>query len=216
MNEEKRKRLKLPIRAVKGVISRAKHLQSAALTTDGWEGLKSADERVWLFDPSDALVMDPKVDRYLKLGVAEGGCNREAYKVAARDPWYRTPMPRTPDAFLSGMSQHGPWLCINETRRVNATNTLYVVNFTSRRQEDWYMWALALQSSHAQRQIRRLGRRYADGLIKHEPGSLSSITLPPLKEDADYRTLYHRTVRAILEGDVAVAREIADSVVHGS
>jgi hypothetical protein len=216
MNEEKRKYLKLPVRALRPVVSKAKHLRSATLTNEKWQELRSADERVWLFDPPDALLEHPKVKRYLKLDVTEGGCNRQAYKVSIRDPWFCTPMPERPDAFLSGMSQHGPWLCINETQRVNATNTLYVVSFSTRNRNDWYMWALALLSSHAQRQIRRIGRRYPDGLIKFEPGALGAIVLPQLKRTADHENLYGRAIAAICDGRAVVAREIADSLVSGS
>jgi hypothetical protein len=216
MNEEKRRELELPVRAVRPVVSKARHLCCAALTNDKWQELKRAAERVWLFDPPGALRKHAKVKHYLELDVAHGGCNREGYKVSIRNPWYCTPMPELPDAFLSGMSQHGPWLCINETQSVNATNTLYVVRFSTRNKKEWYMWALALLTSHAQRQIRRIGRRYPDGLIKYEPGSLGGIPLPPLQGEADHKTLYTRAIIAILGGRPAMARQIADSVVLSS
>ena len=101
-------------------------------------------------------------------------------------------MPKTPDAFLSGMNQKGPWLSINEMAGLNATNTLYVVSFRNRNRKAWYRWALAILSSKAQRQIRRIGRRYADGLIKYEPGALGKIELPSLREDADHRSSMHK------------------------
>src|SRR5439155_8979632 len=115
-------------------------------------------------------------------------------------------MPSVPDAFLSGMSQFGPWLCINETQRVNATNTLYIVRFSSRNRADWYMWALAFLSSEARHQIRRIGRRYPDGLIKYEPGPLGTIILPRLKRDAEYESLYIKAVAALLAGKRVLSR----------
>ena len=75
------------------------------------------------------------------------------------------------------------------------------------------MWALALLSSVAQRQIRRIGRRYADGLVKYEPGPLSKISLPQLTVDADHKSLYRRAVDALLGGDRVMAKDIADSVL---
>jgi hypothetical protein len=178
-----------------------------------WNQLKLGGNRVWLFNPSGQLAKHPKVRRYLALDAVEGGCNRRAYKISIREPWYRTPMPKVPDAFLSGMSQHGPWLCINEMKGLNATNTLYVVTFRTRNREAWYMWALTLLSSKAQRQIRRIGRRYADGLIKYEPGPLSKIKLPIVRIEADHKSLYIRAVDALLAGDKGTARDIADSVL---
>jgi adenine-specific DNA-methyltransferase len=213
MGEQKRALLGLPTKALKPVVSRARHLRSALLTQNDWDNLKAEGERIWLFNPPVALTRHSRVRRYLKLEPTKGGCNREAYKVSIRDPWYRTPMPMVPDAFLSGMSQHGPWLCINETHCVNATNTLYVARFSSRNRRDWYMWALALLSSEARRQIRRIGRRYPDGLIKYEPGPLSRITLPKLRKNEDHKGLYIKAVDALLAGKAQLAKDIADSIL---
>lgn len=212
MNDKKRTSVGLPTRALTPVVSKARHLRSALLTQNDWDDLKASGERIWLFNPTIALAKYPYVSRYLKLEPTEGGCNRQAYKVLIRDPWYRTPMPSVPDAFLSGMSRYGPWLCINETQGVNATNTLYVVRFSSRDQREWYMWALALLSSEARRQIRRIGRRYPDGLVKYEPGSLGKIALPRLRTDVDHKGLYIKAAAALLAGNVGLAKEIADSI----
>ena len=213
MDDEKRKSLQLPMRSLAPVVSKAKHLGSALLTEDVWCQLKSSGQRVWLFNPSVELSKNPRVKRYLELEPEQGGCNRKAYKVSIRDPWYQTPMPPVPDAFLSGMSQHGPWLCVNETKDVNATNTLYVVRFSSRNPKDWYMWALALLTSEARRQIRRIGRRYPDGLVKYEPGPLGRIALPSLRADADHKGLYTEAVTALLAGNSGLAKEIANSTL---
>jgi adenine-specific DNA-methyltransferase len=212
MNEEKRASLGLPTKALRPVVSKARHLRSAVLTQHDWNDLKASGERIWLFSPAAGLTKHPHVRRYLRMEPTEGGCNRWAYKVSIRDPWYRTPMPLVPDAFLSGMSRYGPWLCINETRGVNATNTLYAVRFSTRDRREWYMWALALLSSEARRRIRRIGRRYADGLVKYEPGALGEIELPRLKTGAGHKELYIKAVTALLSGDVGLAKEIADSV----
>jgi len=216
MTEERRQALELPAAAVTMVVSKAKHLQSAFMNEKNWNELKSAGERIWLFNPPEAIAKRLKVKNYLDLAASEGGCTREAYKVSIREPWYRTPMPKAPDAFLSGMSRYGPWLCINEMDGLNATNTLYVVTFRSRNRADWYQWALALLSSIAQRQIRRIGRRYADGLVKYEPGPVSKIKLPKLRLDVDYKSLYLQAVAALLGGDAAMARDIADSALSSS
>ena len=213
MTEERRQALELPTSALTPVVSKAKHLRSAFMNRKDWNELKSSGERIWLFNPSEQVAKYRKVRNYLKLDTSEGGCNREAYKVSIREPWYRTPMPKTSDAFLSGMSQHGPWLCVNEMHGLKATNTLYVVTFRSRSREIRYMWALAFLSSIAQHQIRRIGRRYADGLVKYEPGPLGEIELPKLRTDADHRSLYIRAVDALLAGDPTMAKDIADSVL---
>jgi hypothetical protein len=211
MDEKKRQSLRLPTSALTPVVSKARHLRFACLERQQWNELKNSDERIWLFNPKPLLTrQNSRVKGYLY--PKEGGCNREAYKIAGRQPWYRTPLLSRADAFMSGMGQHGPWLCINEMPDLRATNTLYVVSLLRQHRQDRYMWALALLSSIAQRQLRGIGRHYADGLIKYEPGPLGEIELPRLRPNADHRFLYQQAVTALLSLDPAVAKDIADSV----
>jgi adenine-specific DNA-methyltransferase len=213
MNEQKRRLLNLPASALTPVVSRARHLRYALMAKKEWSQLKEAGERVWLFKPGSAAEKNLYVRRYLELSASEGGCNRAALKVANRSPWFHTPLPESPDAFLSGMAQHTPWLCINELQGLNATNTLYVLRFRETRRVDRYMWALAMLSSVAHSQLRSIGRQYADGLVKYEPGSLCKIMLPRIEVGEDHKLLYMRAVEALLSGDSSTARKIADSVL---
>jgi adenine-specific DNA-methyltransferase len=211
MDERKRKHLRLPTSAFTPVVSKARHLRFASLEQENWNQLKEQEERVWLFNPTPSLTRRVwRVKNYLY--PKEGGCNRDAYKVAGRDPWYRTPLLSRADAFISGMSQYGPWLCVNEFPKVRATNTLYVLSFSEQYRSERYMWALALLTSIAQRQIRGIGRHYADGLIKYEPGALGEVELPRLRADANHKALYERAVNALRASDLASAKDIADSL----
>lgn len=216
MNEEKRLRHKLPSEAFIPVLSKARHLTKATISKATWEKLRDSGERVWLFRPHENLRDESDVRRYLRLKSEKGGCNRDAYKISNREPWYQTPLPSKVDAFLSGMSQHGPWLCINGMKSLNATNTLYTVSFNCRDKSEWYRWALAFFTTTVQRQIRRIGRRYADGLIKYEPGALSQLELPRMGLEGNIERLYINAVDAFLKSDRVTAREIADSLVIDS
>jgi adenine-specific DNA-methyltransferase len=213
MNEERRKLLALPAVACTPVLSKARHLRFPTFEKSHWTQLRQDGERIWLFNPTTSLIRRfSKVKGYLYRPAEKGGCNREAYKVKDRKPWYRTPLLSRTDAFVSGMSQAGPWLCINEMPELRATNTLYVVNFSSSYREQRYMWGLSLLTSIAQRQIRGIARHYADGLIKYEPGELAEVELPSLRPDVDHRSLYERAVAAVLANDLIGAKAIADSV----
>jgi len=97
-------------------------------------------------------------------------------------------------------------------KNLSATNTLYVVKFNDREESTWYMWALSLFTSTVQRQIRRIGRRYTDGLVKYEPGALSQLELPKIKLGENYKSLYFSAVEAFLKSDRITAVNIADSV----
>lgn len=210
MNEDRRRGLKLPQAALTPVVSRARQLRSSFIDADVWTKLKQNGDRIWLFNPSESVKNHPSVKTYLRRRL--GGCNRSAFKVANRRPWYRTPLPATPHAFISGMSQFGPWLCINEMPKLNATNTLYVASFDTATQNERYGYALAMMTSNVRKQLRRAGRRYADGLVKFEPSALASLRLPLLPRGLEYRPYYAKAVEALLNGCVRQAITIADSV----
>lgn len=211
MDEAKRQSLQLPTSAFTPVVSKARHVRFAYLRRDVWNELKEADERVWLFNPTPLLIRDNwRIRKYLY--PKAGGCNRNAYKIVDRKPWYQTPLLSRADAFISGMSQEGPWLCVNEFSQLRATNTLYVLRFADQYRQERYLWALALLTSIAQRQIRGIGRHYADGLVKYEPGPLGEVELPTLRPDENYRMLYDQAVGKLLASDLTGAKDIADSV----
>lgn len=216
MNDKRRKELRLPVSAMTPVVSKAKQIRSATIDKEQWSKLKDSGERIWLFNPKENQTKEESVSDYLELDLDDGGCNREAFKVSNRDPWYRISLPETADAFISGMSQSGPWLTINKMPRLSATNTLYVVAFNDRDSDVWYKWALAMLTSVAQKQIQRIGRRYADGLIKYEPGPLGKIVLPEMEEHSDFKTLYDSAVKSLLSSKLAAAKKIADSAIRTS
>lgn len=210
MNEATRRQYSLPLAAFTPVVSRARHVRSSYIDDDGWNALREDGDRVWLFNPSDSTLRNPAVQRYLRRRV--GGCNRKAFKVSHRTPWFRTPLPLRPHAFLSGMSQIGPWLCINEATQLNATNTLYVASFKDASRNEQYGIALSFLSSSVRQQLKRAGRRYADGLVKYEPSALANVELPLLREGMEFRSLYVVALEALLGGKTRQAMEIADSV----
>jgi hypothetical protein len=211
MSEERRLELNLPLRAVRPIVSKARHIKRPIAGPPEFEKMCQAGERIWLFDPTPALVSESSAVRsYLRLSPDRGGCRRDSYKIRLRNPWYRTPLPRRVDAFISGMSMSGIWMCFNEVERLNATNTLYVVRFKHR--EAWerrFEWALALCTSAVRKQLQRICRVYADGLRKIEPGQLSRVLIPtpPLKHA---RRLYLDAVSVLLEGEEIECRRIAD------
>lgn len=214
LSEAQRREAGLPCEALVPVVTRARHIQASMIGMKVWQSLRDGGERVWLFNPDEYAIKSEPVRRYLGRRPEEGGCRRTAFKVMCRSPWYRTPLPQQPHAFISGMSQHGPWLCINEMNGLNATNTLYVVTFHDGiGPEEWPKIGLAMLSSDVQRQLRRVVRHYADGLLKYEPGALSRVRLPVMRSNLDYRTIYRGAVRLLVSGERRLARGLADDAV---
>src|SRR5207245_5143386 len=88
-------------------------------------------------------------------------------------------LPLSSHGFISGMCSDGLWICVNEMARLNATNTLYVVRFRDDLSvNERYACALTLLTTTVSSRLRRLRRRYADGLQKIEPGQLADVNIP--------------------------------------
>ena len=94
------------------------------MTRAGWEALREAGERIWLFWPTSQQARKGPVRAYLRLRTSDGGCNREAFKVRSRRPWYRTPLSSGIDGYMSGMSTHGPWVVFRDAMRRVASKSL--------------------------------------------------------------------------------------------
>ena len=201
LNESQRRKLNLPAESLQPVLTRARHLVASEMTTRLWHELRDAEERVWLFNPPDEYLDDPRVRSYLDLKEKEGGCRRERYKVKSRQPWYRIRLPEGVDGFLSGMTQHGPWLCFSYMPRLAATNTLYTFRFKDSLSDDEKAgWALALRNAYQVKQNNILARKYADGLVKYEPGDLYKILLDPPKDINGARASYKQAIKRMLTG----------------
>jgi hypothetical protein len=211
LSDADRKRRKIPTSACRPVISRASHLSRGVIDREDWTQLREDGERVWLFDPKPSQIKSAPIKTYLDLATEDGGCNRTALKIRIREPWYRTPIPRQIDGFMSGMSGWGPWVVFSEMPGLAATNTLYVVHFVHRMERDaraaWAMWLLTTEAS---RHLQRIRRRYADGLVKYEPGDVAALPIrKPLKFDGAYEG-YLRAVRLLVKGHKAASRQVAD------
>ena len=214
MTDEERHQHGLPKSALVPVLSKAKHIRDADVSQDRWNNLRLEGERIWLFWPRESLVSHPAVQRYLQLAEADGGCRRGAYKVRNRNPWYVTPLPTRPDGFMSGMSQSGPWICLNAMDRLSATNTLYTVRFRNRMSpNERRAWALMLLTSVVREQLPSTTREYASGLSKLEPGDLSQLGLPTPRVGDAMQRVYRTAVEAMLSGDFHKSCTIADKYV---
>jgi adenine-specific DNA-methyltransferase len=210
-SDDDRRNNKIPAAACRPVISRAHHLLHGLIGKRDWQSLRDAGERVWLFDPTPRQAKHESVATYLRKRPSTGGCNRTAFKVSSRSPWYRTPMPSGVHGFMSGMSSWGPWVVFSDMPGLGATNTLYVVRFidaaTADEKAAWAMWLL---TSGVQRKLRRIGRHYANGLIKFEPSDIARLPITtPIKIRGAFGA-YKRAVQLLLSGDASGSRCIAD------
>lgn len=211
LTEEQRSRLRLPVGSLRPVLSKARHLTGSEITRDDWQQLRDSGHRIWLFDPGPAHLQHTAVKEYLDSASSNGEPVKQRYKVRSREPWYITPVPVICHGFVSGMSSHGPWICLNMARQLTATNTLYAVTFRQRYSlEERFAWALSMMTTKSRRSLTRLGRVYPDGLLKYEPGDLSDLPIRRPKRVRGAREVYRQVVHLFLAGDLDRACQLAD------
>jgi adenine-specific DNA-methyltransferase len=211
-SDAERKARKLPKAACVPVVSKSRQIETALIGLSDWEAHRRAGERIWLFRPTGKVRQHPAVKRYLRLSEARGGCQRSRHKIQSRRPWSVTPLPRTADGFMSGMSSKGIWIAISQMPRLTATNTLYVIRFDKQASNTLKAGiAIALLTSVAQRGARRIVRKYADGLSKIEPGDLRKLRIPVPKKRTGSVAEYRKIVELYLAGDREGACRRADA-----
>ncbi|MGJ5038234.1 Eco57I restriction-modification methylase domain-containing protein [Bradyrhizobium sp. HKCCYLRH3059] len=211
LNESRRSELRIPVCAVRPVLSKARHLSSAKITASQWEALKDADERVWLFYPGAKSLRNRSVLSYLEYGLS-GGCKVDNHKVSSRQPWFRCLGVAACDAFVSGMSKTMPTLSICAMPQLAATNTLYTVSFRDPNlsEQGRLGIAMSLLQSDVRKQLRSYGRTYADGLLKHEPCDLLRLEVPAVGEVRANWSKYRLALEALKNGDEHTSSRIAD------
>jgi len=215
LTESERVKRRLPLEAVRPVLSKARHLSASRITKTEWKRLFERDERVWLFYPDAKTLHLRPVQEYIRHG--KRVCDLEGYKLKHRDPWYTVRDLRAGVGFLSGMTKLGPWISFRSMRGLAATNTLYVLTpRTVMRAEERCAWALSLLSTPSRRQFHELARRYPDGLAKLEPHDLYSLRLPPPIRTDDAISQYQRAIHFLVTDRVAQAVEIGDSFISES
>jgi adenine-specific DNA-methyltransferase len=217
LTDRKRRLRGIPRRACVPVLTRSNHLQVPRVSSRVWENLRDSGERVWLFRPRGTSLQHPAVRRYLRLSVEKGGCRRESHKVQSRRPWYKTHLPEDIQGFISGMSPVGPWIALSRMKGLCATNTLYIVRFkTATTVAEQTAVALGLVTSIARAALAKVGRRYADGLVKFEPGDLKDVPIPLTSRLRGSIQRYRQVVQQIRKGNVAEAQALADDWLKGN
>lgn len=197
------------------VLTRARHLTAATVTRADWDRLVGSGERVWLLWPPARPGRPRKaLIEYLEAGRAAGHHLRE--KVRVRTPWYQTRIPPRADGFISGMTPVGPWISLNRTPGLTATNTLYTVHFTGRLSAcEKAAWALSLVCSTTASQHRAVGRRYSDGLLKFEPKDIMALSIPtPAYTGLEAVPVYRLVIDQLVRGNVDSARSTAEAFVR--
>jgi adenine-specific DNA-methyltransferase len=191
----------------------SRHLRGLTFSEHAWETLASADERCYLFAPSESP--SKAAARYIALGQEEGVSN--AYKCQVRDPWWRVPLVERPD-FLFAYMNHDRTRLIRNAAGVHHLNSLYGIRLhAQRRPLGQDLLAIAALNSMTLLGAEMVGRSYGGGMLKHEPTEVDRLPMPSSVVLADVRDrlkLLQPQIGALLRrNDITPAVEMVDRVI---
>jgi len=171
-----------------------------------------------MFRPKGRDLNNPAVKHFLSLDISAGGCNRKGQKVKSRKTWYLCPSSGRVDGYVSGMCYKSLWVALaDENETLEASNTLYTIRFTrSMSLDQKAALCLGLLTRRVLTELSQVGRRYADGLMKYEPGDLHDIRIPLAKHCKSAFSIYCRAIKLILAGKGREATVLADEFLLSS
>jgi hypothetical protein len=157
-------------------VSRLRDLPTEILSIAEHNRLGATGVRCWLLNLTRQDADKPDVLELLREGVREGFHERHLCKI--RSPWYALEKVIVPDLLLGPMGKDKFRIVVNEAG-ATPTNTLYGLRMRDKSHpESVEVLARWLSSSEGQQAMRAVARQHGDGLLKLEPGPLSTIEVP--------------------------------------
>ncbi len=149
-------------------------LKNFAYSPDVHRELTDRNSKTLLFYPDDDL-RSPAARTYVEIG--EQQRVHQAYKCRVRRPWWRVPLPKLPDLFVTYMSHDSPRLIAN-TARVHALNSVHGLRLHAPFQREWELLPLAALNSVTALGAEIVGRSYGGGVLKVEPREAAQLPVP--------------------------------------
>ena len=155
------------------IVSRTNQLRGAQLTSQDWQSLSDAGNRVHLLNLSP-LGSDPvteSLERYIQNGEAQGV--HTGYKCSIRSPWYAVPSVWQPNGFLFRQIYDFPRAVLNQA---NATSTDTIHRLNCKAQPELVVSNLYTYLTGASAEIE--GRSYGGGVLELEPSEAERLLVP--------------------------------------
>lgn len=191
----------------------SKHLRGLELTNDRLRQLGDDDAATWLFRPAG----DPSsaAQAYIDTGHRAGVDT--AYKCRVRSPWWRVPLIRPSDLFLTYMNSDTPRITTNKAaaHHLNSVHGIYLQPNLQDLGRD--LLPVASVNSMTLLGAEMVGRAYGGGMLKLEPREADELPVPSpalVAAAADELTRIKPAVRSRLRaGDLLGAATLVDEVL---
>jgi len=137
------------------------------------ECAESAGEKTYLFYPRPGDEKNPAVRSYINFGVATGV--GEGYLASHRAKWYRLERRKPAPILFTYMTRIRPRFLRNTSGALNLNNLIGIFPKQRMPRQRLMAFLAILNSDQVLRRLLRIGRVYAGGLLKVEPGDLSRL-----------------------------------------
>jgi adenine-specific DNA-methyltransferase len=189
------------------------HLRRLALTNTAMTTLGRRGEATWLLYPSSAPARATL--EYLALGEADGV--DQGYKCRGRTPWWRVPVLRAPDLFLTYMNADTARLTTNNAgaRHLNSVHGVYA--YPHLQQLTRELLPVASLNSVTLLSAEMVGRSYGGGILKIEPREADRWLMPSVALLEEHREQLlgakPRVQSRLRNRDLAGAAKIVDGIL---
>lgn len=191
----------------------SRHLRGLSFTESAWESMGNDGSPTYLFRP--ALEPSKAARDYIAAGEAIGV--EQAYKCRVRSPWWRVPLVKPADLFLTYMNADTPRLSTNRAKahHLNSVHGVYLK--PDYRGLGMDLLPLASLNSMTLLGAETVGRAYGGGILKIEPREADRLPVPSpaLLKDVrkDLSALRTRVATHLRNGRLLDAVALVDDVL---
>ncbi|WP_084355261.1 HsdM family class I SAM-dependent methyltransferase [Actinomyces radicidentis] len=189
------------------------HLRSLELTSSDLAALGSSEKKTYLFYPTEPLT--PNSTRYIELGEALE--IDHAYKCRVRTPWWKVPLAKKADIFVTYMNDESASLCANVVGAIHLNSVHGLLLSETARKVDPRLLCLASQNSATALSAEQNGRSYGGGLLKLEPREARSLLVPTIdlitEHLVELSEYFDEAKKLLNAGEFAVVRADVDKIL---
>ena len=191
----------------------SRHLRGLSFTTSAWDRMGAAGASTYLFRPAGA----PSKAGEAYISAGEAIQVEQAYKCRVRSPWWRVPLVRPSDLFLTYMNADSPRLTANRAKAHNLNSVHGVYLKPDLRSLGMDLLPLASLNSVTLLGAETVGRAYGGGMLKIEPREADHLPLPSATllraGRKDLSAVRPKLARHLRHGQILEAAKVVDEVL---